>query len=168
MKYQILLMKAINPKRKKFCRLVAGGESGAGAYRKAYKNKNSTTCKTNAHRLMQQPGVLIYLAVIHCAKQQAGPPPTNNATAPKRAAAKKPKATSPKAKPQSWRQTYGLYEMMDATERRIMLSRIARGQTFISKYIVIKHRLFELPVPPNSTQRLGCIKELNKMRGIYP
>ncbi len=161
-------MKPINPKRKKFCRLVAGGETGAGAYRKAYKNPNNDTCKKNAHRLLQQPGVIIFLAIMQDAKQQAGPATNNNASAPKAASQRKPEATDlKKQKKKVTRKANRLYETMDEAECRVLLSRIARGQTTIPKYMAVDGKVFELPIPPNCYQRLYCIKELNKMSGSY-
>ncbi len=159
-------MKSINPKRKKFCRLIAGGESGAGAYRKAYKSSNNNTCKRNAHRLMQQPGVLIYLAVLHGAKEQAGPPAADKTAAPKGAGRQKPQSAVPSTvKRTKQRKAQRVYEVMDEPERRVILSRIARGQIMLTRYLVVKGTLVEKPVPPNFNQRFCCIAELNKMRG---
>ena len=45
-------------KQKEFARLVAMGETGSGAYRKAYKSKGKpTTTKTQAHRLKTNPTI---------------------------------------------------------------------------------------------------------------
>lgn len=158
-------MKAINPKRRKFCRLVAAGETGAGAYRKAYKNRNNNTCKRNAHRLMQQPGVLLYLAVIKVAEPQAVPATATVRARPK-ATARQPEATK-KQKRNHLRRALRLNEMLSEPERRVLLSRIARGQICGTRYLVVKGNLIEKPILPNGGQRLGCIIELNKMRGTY-
>jgi hypothetical protein len=159
-------MKAINPKRRKFCRLVAAGETGAGAYRKAYKNRNNNTCKRNAHRLMQQPGVLLYLAVIQVAEPEAAPATATVRGRPKAAA--KQTAAAKAQKRNHLRRALRLNEILSEPERRVLLSRIARGQICGTRYLVVKGNLIEKPVPAHGGQRLGCIIELNKMKGAYP
>ncbi len=158
-------MKPINSKRKKFCRLVAAGETGAGAYRKAYKSTNNNTSKRNAHRLLQQPGVLLYLAVIQGAAMQAGPPAAGNAAAPKQSSAQKVVGAIKNKRRQINRRANRRYEIMDDTECRVLLSRIARGQIFTTRYMVVKGAVIEKPMPPGFAQRRDCIALLNKIRG---
>ncbi len=167
-------MKGLNTKRKKFCRLIAEGESGAGAYRKAYKNKNSNTCKRNAHRLLQQPAVMIFLSF-------TPPPPVEKeekeddfpfvihtiAGKQKRARRERAEREAEEARKKGDIYGYSLDEEMTATECKIILSRIARGTVSAPKYIVVNKELVEKPVPPSFAQRRSCIAELNKMRGIY-
>ncbi len=169
-------MKELNPKRKKFCRLLANGETGAGAYRKAYKNKNNNTCKRNAHRLLQQPAVLVYLSLT------AGPvvkeeEKDKTETQPfviqtiygkqmeaKRAAAEK---LNEKEKEKQAAFNYSAEEEMSTGECKVILSRIARGALAYPRYIVCKGEVIEKEVPPTFAQRKSCIAELNRMRGIY-
>jgi hypothetical protein len=166
-------MKELNPKRKKFCRLIANGETGAGAYRKAYKNKNNNTCKRNAHRLLQQPAVMVFLSF-------TPPPPPNKKK--ERVLIKRAKTPyghamdakrareaqyAKEEKERSQRLGYSADEEMSTEECRIVLSRIARGSVYKTRYIVCKGEVLEKPVSPTFAQQKACIVELNKMRGVY-
>ncbi|MBP6731084.1 MAG: hypothetical protein KA149_03440 [Chitinophagales bacterium] len=159
-------MRAINPQRKKFCRLLAGGESGAGAYRKAYKNKNSITCKTNAHRLVQQPNVLIYLTMLQGSQPQAQEPPKAANTpvdqpAPKRARAKTFTVTAANVN-----RNYRVYPSTTGQEAQL-LTQVMRGKAYLTKYKVIKGQWVLIPITPKPRQIIRCIRQLNKMDGSY-
>ncbi len=159
-------MRAINPQRKKFCRLLAGGESGAGAYRKAYKNKNSTTCKTNAHRLVQQPNVLIYLTMLQGAQPQA-PQPTKAGNAPvAQPAPKKARAKTFTVTAANVNRNYRIYPSTMGQEAQL-LSQVMRGKAYLTKYKVIKGQWVLIPITPKPRQIIRCIRQLNKMDGSY-
>ena len=158
-------MKAINPKRKKFCRLLSAGETGTGAYRKAYKNNNSTTCKTNAYRLMQQPNVLVYLTIIQKAQpaaQQQPPAAKAPPARPKRKTAQPPKDNSPGPSP-----FQTAYPTVSSTQEAETLTHLMRRTARLQKYKVVKGRWQAVAIPTKPRQIIKCIRQLNKMDGAY-
>ncbi len=159
-------MFSINSRRKKFCRLVSAGETGAGAYRKAYKNTNSTTCKTNAYRLMQQANVLVYLTVIQKAQpaaQQRTPTASVKVARPTRKPTQPPKANA--AGPSPFQPAYPNVSSKQEAET---LTTLMRQQARMGKYKVVKGKWTLVAVPVKPRQIIKCIRQLNKMDGAYP
>ncbi len=158
-------MLSINPRRKKFCRLLTDGETGAGAYRKAYKNKNSTTCKTNAYRLMQQANVLVYLTII----QKAQPAAQQQAPAASIPRAKpKPKTAQPtKANAAGPAPSQTIYPTVSSKQEGEILSSLMRGEARMRKYKWVKGKWELVAIPTKPRQIIKCIRQLNKMDGAY-
>ncbi len=58
-------------------------------------------------------------------------------------------------------------DIMDAMERKVILTQIARGEIPLTKPIVVDKVVEHIPVVPDWMDRRAAIAELNKMEGDY-
>lgn len=158
-------MSFINARRKKFCRLVSAGQSGASAYRQAYKNQNSITCKTNAYRLMQQPNVMVYLTIIQGLPPQ--PAAATGAVSSRPTRVKKQAKQTEAAAPPTPMPKPAARQLNDPTGQGTILTKIVRGQCGFIKQRLVKGKIIEERWPFRPRQIIRCIRLLNKMDGCY-
>ena len=140
----------LTEKQIEFCKLISSGKSGAEAYRIAFNNASSGTCKVNGSKLLKQPLIAEKIKELKSIAKSI-------TEAAQRKSADKIAAD----------------EIATVAERMKILTQIMRGEIPLKKPMVVSmgagggSEIQEIETVPDWMDRKNAIAELNKMDGSY-
>jgi hypothetical protein len=134
----------ITEKQIEFCRQISLAKTASEAYRIAFKNNRTGTCKVNGSKLMKLPTIITKIKEFQ----------DNNKRVNERANEIAAKSIADN-------------EIASKVEKQKLLTIIMRGGLKVKRPFVISGKIMEYNMEPDHVERMKAISELNKMCGDY-